>query len=58
MNQLLLIAIPYVLLGMAVPLLQRRYPWALSVRKRLYGLTAIWITFGVIVCFAVLRNIW
>jgi hypothetical protein len=58
MNQLLIVSIPYIILGYAVELLQKRYAWALTVRKKLYGVTAVWIAFGVIVCFAVLRNLW
>ena len=58
MNQLLIISIPYIILGYTVSLLQKRYSWALAVRKRLYGVVAIWIVFGVVICFAVWRNLW
>ncbi len=57
MNQLLILSIPYIVLGYVVELLKGKYAWALTVRKRFYGVTAIWIVFGIVVSFAILRNL-
>lgn len=57
MNQLLIVSIPYVLLGFAVEVLQHRYGWAVTIRRRLYGVVAIWTVFATIIAFTVLRNI-
>jgi hypothetical protein len=56
-NQLLIVAIPYLILGYFAELLQRRSRRALAIRKRLYGATAAWIALTIIVCFTVLRNL-
>lgn len=57
MNQLMIVAIPYVILGFPVQLLQEKYKWALWVRKNIYGLTAIWTVLAVVILFWIFRNI-
>jgi hypothetical protein len=65
MNPLLVVMIPYLLLGVAVGFFyyrytrtaNPRYAWAAWARKNLYGATAAWVILAVVVLFTVFRNI-
>lgn len=57
MNQLLIVAIPYILMGFVVQPLQKYSTAAKWIRTNLYGVTAVWIVLAVTVCFTVLRNV-
>lgn len=57
MNPLVLIFVPYIVMGYTAEILQHRYSWALTIRRKLFGVVAIWTVFATIVIFTVLRNI-
>ena len=57
MNQLMIVSIPYLILGYLAEVLQHRYSWALWVRKRIFGVTAVWIVFSAVMLFAIFRNL-
>src|SRR5690606_22142735 len=56
-NSLLVIAIPYLLLGAYFDLKPALSPQQLKLRSRLYGIKAIWAVFTIVILFWVLRNI-
>lgn len=57
MNPLLILLIPYLLLGLIAELFRTRYAWAAWLRKYLFGSVAGFILLGVIVLYTVLRNV-
>ena len=56
-NALLVLAIPYVSFGMFLDSKKPLKPKLLNLRKRLYGITAIWIVLVLVLTFWILRNI-
>src|SRR5690606_28436771 len=56
-NALLVLAIPYLLAGFVLDNLKNPSPKTLKWRKRFYGTKAIWLVFGGIISFWVLRNL-
>lgn len=55
-NMLLIISIPYLLLGFAFDLYRSTNPLYLRWRKRLYGTKAIYFVLAIIIVFWILRN--
>lgn len=56
-NALLVLAIPYIVTGFIFDVCRSESESAVRWRKRLFGTTAIWIIFAVVVAFWILRNI-
>ena len=56
-NMLVVIFIPYIVLGAVTDLIRHPSPLVMKIRLHLFGVRAIWIVFTVIVVFAVLRNV-
>ncbi len=56
-NALLVLSIPYLVTGFVFDMRRSEGENAVRWRKRLFGTTAIWIIFAVIVAFCILRNI-
>ena len=56
-NALLVIAIPYILLGWIIEIPKKASPFILKIRKNLYGIKAIYFSLGIIIAWWVLRNI-
>jgi hypothetical protein len=56
-NALLVLAIPYLITGFVFDNLKNPSLKVLKWRKRLFGVKAIWVVFGVVVAFWVLRNL-
>ncbi|WP_051621377.1 DUF2752 domain-containing protein [Leeuwenhoekiella sp. MAR_2009_132] len=56
-NAMLVIAIPYVSLGMFLDYKKSLSPKLLQLRNKLYGITAIWFILGLVVSFWIFRNI-
>ena len=55
-NVLVVIFIPYLILGIVTELIRQPSPQILRMRQRLFGGKAIWIVFTIVVVFAVMRN--
>ncbi len=56
-NALLLISIPYIILGSVFELIKAPTQRSLKIRKILFGQKAIWLIFTIIILFWILRNI-
>lgn len=56
-NFLLVISIPYIILGLIFDAIKRPGERALRWRKKLYGRNAIFVTLSIIISFWILRNI-
>ncbi len=56
-NGLLVISIPYILTGFLFDVWPNNSPSFLRWRKRLFGTTAIWLIFSIVVLFWIGRNI-
>lgn len=56
-NFLLVISIPYIILGLIFDAIKRPSERALRWRKKLYGRNAIFVTLSIIISFWILRNI-
>lgn len=56
-NALLVLSIPYILLGFIFDQQKQPAKKQLVWRKRLYGKTAIWIVLAVVILFWILRNL-
>lgn len=56
-NLLLVVFIPYIIAGFVFDMLKNPSPRVVMWRKRLFGVTAIWIILTVLILFWVLRNI-
>lgn len=56
-NFLLVISIPYIILGLIFDAIERPSERALRWRKKLYGRNAIFVTLSIIISFWILRNI-
>lgn len=55
-NALLILFIPYILLGFIFDLFRFKNKTLLKIRRILYGTTAIWVVFSIVVLFWILRN--
>lgn len=55
-NALLVIAIPYILLGWGIEIPKNPSPFLLQIRKKLYGIKAIYISLAIVIAWWVLRN--
>ena len=56
-NALLILSIPYLMVGAYLDLKKNKTPQEVKWRERLMGTKAIWIIFGIIIIFWILRNI-
>lgn len=56
-NAILLLSIPYLIMGFAFDLIKKPNKKILKWRKRLFGVTAIYVILFVILTFWILRNI-
>ncbi|MFN8258793.1 MAG: DUF2752 domain-containing protein [Bacteroidales bacterium] len=56
-NQLLVISIPYLILGFYFDTIKVKTEKQLKIRRFLFGRNAIFIVFTIIICFWILRNL-
>ncbi len=56
-NPLMVSSLPYLLLGFYLQMQKRPKAWHVTLRKKLYGLKAIYIVSFIVVTFTILRNV-